>query len=311
MDVKQFEEFDDKCNELYDNGNLEELIMFLKDNRNKFKDSYLSGLIDCDIAIYTMSVGDKDRTLKILNDYLNEGKWFNEKFLKEILVEKESKIYVNKMRESFRKQAEKVEPKAYVDLPDNFDKEKKYPLFIALHNSNGDVEFFREYWKSKNLKEEYIVLMPQSSQLFSSFSYCWDDKNKSYQEIKDMYEKLIGQYNIDTEHIVIGGFSQGAQVAIEIALSENIVPINGFIALNAPKVVVQADKIKNACERGVRGVVIAGENDKFFEEQSEMVSLFKEAGLVSKFTAIKNLAHWFPNDLSEQIDSSLEFIKNK
>lgn len=74
---------------------------------------------------------------------------------------------------------------------------------------------------------------------------------------------------------------------------------------------VQADNIKKACERGLRGVVLAGEDDRFFEEQRKMESLFKEAGLVSKFNAIKNLAHWFPNDLSEQIDSSLEFIKNK
>ncbi|WP_455718604.1 hypothetical protein [Anaerosporobacter sp.] len=310
MDVKRFEEFDERCSEIYDNGGLEEAIKFLNGNRNNFE-GYLRGLIDCDIAIYSMRIGDKDRTLKVLNGYLEEGIWFNENFLKEILCKEEFKMYASKMRETCRKQMEKVTAKTYIELPTNFNKEKKYPLFIALHNSNGDVEFFREYWKSRKLKEEYIVLMPQSSQLFSSSSYCWDDKNKAYGEIKAMYEKLIDEFNIDTEHIIIGGFSQGAQVALDIALNKNIIPVSGFIVLNTPKADVEADTLQNACTRGIRGIVIAGENDKFFEDQRKMITSFNEVGLVSKFNVIKNLGHWFPNDLSEQIDSSLEFVISK
>jgi len=307
MKVRDFEEFDANCSELYDKGNLEELIEFLKSNR-KFGE-YMDDLIDFDVILYYIELGKMDKALELLNGYLDEGKWFISKFLKEIWNKEEFKAYVERWREVSERSKLTSKPKIKVSLPKNYDKDKKYPLFIALHNSNGHAEYFRAHWESQKLEEEYIVLIPQSSQLFHSFSYCWDDKEKAYEEIRNAYEDVIDKYSVDKENIIIGGFSQGGELAIDIALKTSFLPIKGFIALNASEVELDINSIENAHKKGIKSVIIAGENDKKFEAQKKISNLFIKAGLKNRFIIKKGLGHWFPEDLPKIIDSSLEFIK--
>lgn len=309
MKVKAFEEFDESCSELYDKGNLEELIAFLKSNR-KFGE-YMDDLIDFDAILYYIELGKMDKTLELLNGYLDEGKWFIPKFLKEIWDKEEFKVYAESWREVSEKSKLASKPKMKVSLPKNYNKDKKYPLFIALHNSNGHAEYFRAHWQSQKLEEEYIVLTPQSSQLFHSFSYCWDDKEKAYKEIRNAYENVIDKYSVDKKDIIIGGFSQGGELAIDIALKTSLLPIKGVIALNASEVELDINTIENAHKKGIKAVIIAGENDRKFQEQRKISNLFIKAGLKNRFIIKKGLGHWFPEDLPELIDSSLEFIKDK
>lgn len=306
MNVRDFEEFDESCSELCDKGNLEELIEFLKSNR-KFGE-YMDDLIDFDVILYYIELGKMDKALELLNGYLDEGKWFIPKFLKEIWDKEEFKVYVEGWKEVSEKSKLASKPKMKVSLPKNYNKDKKYPLFIALHNSNGHAEYFRAHWESQKLEEEYIVLTPQSSQLFHSFSYCWDDKEKAYEEIRNAYENVIDKYSVDKENIIIGGFSQGGELAIDIALKTNILPIKGVIALNASEVELDINSVENAHKKGIKAVIIAGENDKKFEEQKKISNLFIKTGLKNRFIIKKGLGHWFPEDLPEIIDSSLEFI---
>lgn len=306
MDVRAFEVFDEKCGELYDKGNLEVLIEFLKSNR-KFGE-YMDDLIDFDVILYYIELGNMDKALQLLNKYLDEGKWFIPKFLEEVWNKEEFKAYVEKWQKVSEQSRLNSNAKIHISLPKNYSKEKKYPLFIALHNSNGYAEYFRAHWKSKKLEEEYIVLTPQSSQLFHSFSYCWDDKEKACKEIKDAYEKVASEYSVDKENVIIGGFSQGGEMAIDIALNTSFLPIKGFIALNASEVEIDIINIEKAHQKGIKGIIIAGEKDRKFEKQKEIANLFRKASLESRFVIEKGLGHWFPEDLSEKIDSSLNFI---
>lgn len=102
--------------------------------------------------------------------------------------------------------------------------------------------------------------------------------------------------------------SQGGELAIDIALKTSLLPIKGVIALNASEVELGINSVENAHKKDIKAVIIAGENDKKFEEQNKIANLFSKAGLKNRFIIKKGLGHWFPEDLPELIDSSLDFI---
>ncbi len=92
------------------------------------------------------------------------------------------------------------------------------PWLIALHGRGytPDNDNAPDWKQACSLG--WLVALPRSSQFCWSNAYGWDDRELAGQEIIATYAALRARYAIDPERLVIAGMSQGAALAIHMAL---------------------------------------------------------------------------------------------
>jgi len=61
--------------------------------------------------------------------------------------------------------------------------------------------------------------------------------------------------------------------------------------------------------KNIKGIILTGEKDGSLPDQNEMVKIFEETGFPHLFIVNTDLGHWFPENLSEQIDEALAYIE--
>lgn len=108
--------------------------------------------------------------------------------------------------------------KSYFYVPINYDPDKPVPLAIMLHGSGGNAKqglpLLREFADQWNL----LLLAPASQ------DYTWDiiagnSYGKDVIFLDEALEYLFERYVIDTRHLAIGGFSDGASYALSVGIS--------------------------------------------------------------------------------------------
>jgi poly(3-hydroxybutyrate) depolymerase len=112
-------------------------------------------------------------------------------------------------------------------LPDNYDPTKKYPLIVALHGYQGNPNDISTMMNLERLRKEgNIVLVPAAkdhSWNGSGISFFGDAKGSNGQPINDVdfVRAAIGQvennYQVNKNDITLAGFSQGGQLAYQLA----------------------------------------------------------------------------------------------
>lgn len=127
-------------------------------------------------------------------------------------------VQLCKEREELAKKTERADVK-YIES------KKKEKLFIAMHGDQENIGIIEPYWKSV-LAQNYTLALPQSSKIQFSDGFVWDDLHRGKEELKEHYDKLIE--NRTVEHVIIGGFSAGARVALYTILQKDIA-VDGFI----------------------------------------------------------------------------------
>lgn len=190
-----------------------------------------------------------------------------------------------------------------VVLPEAYDAEKSYPLHIALHGWGESGAFFQRYWTSEKLNEDYITLFVQSSQVVTSEGYSWDDTERAEMEILSAYREVVDQYPVDTDRVVIGGFSQGGTTSLDL-LCREVIPCDKYVVLcpDRPESCTPdaIDQIKD-----IEGTILTGEHDPCLENQKQLVADIEKQRIAVNFTVIEGLGHWFPENLSALIDKAL------
>ena len=206
----------------------------------------------------------------------------------------------------------KNEPKVVVVTPEGYSSqgEKKYPLIIALHGWNMNAGSFQKIWNSPKTSKEYIQAYIQSSQVITENTGGWTDFQLGRKDVSKIYSKLIKEYAVDSGKVIIAGFSQGGQMAIDIA-AHDVIPVAGFIALKPGGGIpenLNLEAVKKATERGLRGVIITGDKDPSLEDQKKMAKIFDEAGLPNQLVINPDQGHWFSNDFPTQLEKAVDYI---
>jgi predicted esterase len=140
----------------------------------------------------------------------------------------------------------------------------------------------------------------------------WNDIETARNDIKQLYNKIIKKYPIDTTRAIIVGMSQGGQMAIDAAIN-NIIPVRGFLACCPSKPGgLNKEAVKQAVQRGVRGTILAGERDiALLPEAKEINALFKEMNLEHRFIVIPGMGHRIPPNSTEHFQTAAAHIIGK
>jgi predicted esterase len=198
-----------------------------------------------------------------------------------------------------------------VFTPEGYSKQNAYPLFIILNGANETIEYMKTYWTSPRLKKEFITAFIRSSEVSSSKGFTWYMRiPQGRQEILECYHKIIKHYHVDRDRILIGGFSVGGTMAIDVMLNK-VIPVKEFLAACPGKPEsFDSEKVKKAAAQGMKGILIGGENEYYLPYQMDMIKNFKEAGFHYDFIVIPQSGHEVPEDFSQIIDEALnKFIQ--
>lgn len=269
------------------------------------------------LALMNVHLKEYKEALEALDYGLEKGIWFGKyDFYAEMwapLKEAEGFESFKQKNEARRQEAQKgIKPKLEILVPEDYDKSKKYPLFLALHGGGENIEVFKPHWTSELLQTEFIVAFPQSSQIVSMDGYNWtEDIELTKKEIKEAYKKTIQNYPVDKSQVIIGGFSSGGVASLEIVLDDTI-PVIGFVVLCPAKPEdFTVQKVAEAKKRGIRGTLLTTEMDPRLPDQKEMAEIMKAQDLPLEFIVTPNIGHWYPEDLDERIDTAISHIMKK
>lgn len=240
---------------------------------------------------YSYSYLIEDEDLKPLNKY-NE---FYE--LANICRDRETKAKANSM------------PDIKILKPDNIMEHRKYPLLLALHGNEENILITEDYWEPCTING-YVLALPQSSQIGFSEAYFWNDVEKASEELSDHYNKIFSTCCIDSDNVVIGGFSAGARAALHAILNDRI-KVKGFIFVGPwlPEIDEWEHLLDKLKTMGTKAYVICGERDSdCLEDTEKFVDMLEKRNVPNIFKVISELGHDYPDNFDEILKDALEFI---
>ena len=203
----------------------------------------------------------------------------------------------------------KTEPRVSVILPQNYSKEKKYPLLMVLHGWNGSIVTLNRQWESGIVRKEFLLALVQSSQVIQPDRFGWDSLQLGKKDLTRIYQKTIDTYQVDTKQVIIAGFSQGGKMALDIALND-VFPVTGFVVLQPGRSLskdVGKENLEIILERGLRGTIIDSQSPASSREQQRVTDLNRELGLTFRYV-ISGTGHWYPRDFFKQLDTAIKDI---
>ncbi|MTI71481.1 MAG: alpha/beta hydrolase [Firmicutes bacterium] len=246
---------------------------------------------------------------------IKKGFWYSYDYLtkdedlKPLYKYNEFKDMINLCKIREEKAKKSLESK--IKIVNNKGNKERKPLFISLHGNQENIELTEDYWKS--VTDKFTLALPQSSQIEFSDAYNWEDLCKGTDEVKRHFKNIIKNYNIDLDNIIIGGFSAGCRVALNLLLNDNI-KAKGFIFVSPwlPELNEWKSLIKKLKEKDIKGFIICGDKDEdCYECSKDFVSLLEKENIKHEFKIIKDLDHDYPNDFEDILNGAIKFIINK
>jgi len=320
MNYRNFYEFEKHYSILLSEKKYDEVLnLLLSANEHLPKDEYESNLFELmmdESRIYTQT-NNIESCINLIKESLEKGYPFPLHWSNFDLLRNHSEYgSINNLNKKLLLQAkEKSQFKYEVYLPKSYDSTKKHPLFFCLHGDGFrcNLKNTSRNWKPDPLLEKgYIVVYPQSSQMYFHNSFGWlSDSTLSRKELKDCYEQLLLDYSIDESCVIMGGFSGGATTSMNIAF-ENTIPIKGVIGLCPGDYLdsIELEDTRRLAERKTKIVILEGDQDLDPTVQ-HLLKLFKEVGLAHEYHINKGIGHSYPKDLDEKTLKAIVFIIGK
>lgn len=267
---------------------------------------------------YTIAntAGLEELSLQIMKEaILEKGFWYQYNYLiedEDLKSLNKFKIFgelvdICKKRELEAKRDEK--PDLKIIVPDKMSEQHKHSLIIALHGDQENIEITEDYWSSCIYKN-CLLALPQSSQIQVSEGYEWKDIEKGSRELKEHYKNILEKHNIDSDNIIIGGFSAGGRVAL-YSILKSMIQAKGFILVAPwlPEIDKWAPLLDKIRDKGIKGYVVCGDkDDDCYECTRRFTDLLSSKKISYELKIFKGLDHDYPDNFNEILQKAIEFI---
>ena len=259
-----------------------------------------------------------DLALDLIQKALDAGFWWSEEYFRNDadlapLQDLPEFNRLVKISEEYRQTAQAEATPLLLTLPLPASTTQPLPLLLALHGNTLNAEYNAKEWESA-IDLGWLTALPQSSQLFGPEMFVWDDLEWGAREIQEHYQALFEKHHVDTNRVVVGGFSKGGEMAIWLTLKGSI-PSAGFIAVNPGGPFVQDIKnwlpILEECQslKTLRGFFVVGEEDGNFKNIEALHEMLVSHGMNCKLVSSPDIAHDFPVGFDQTLADALKFIQ--
>ena len=314
--VMPWNEFDKKVDQLIESEKNTEAIKLLKESIKIYPKKEFE--IYQSIIILYKRVGEIKISIDMMTIANNKGYYF-------WLMPRE-RAYNNFRREEWFKKAlsvnnalrDKVQkltkPVYKIVLPKGYNVKKKYPLIFIIHGGNQSIEAAQGRWKSDKLYENNIVAFVQSGWTVATNSFRWNLSGFDYfhegtaiDEVKALYKEILAKYPVNIEKIVLVGFSQGASLAMNMTIYNDIKCL-GVLAGCPFNDDIDEKHSLNLKKRNIRFFVFTGDKDRRFEKTVKNMDILKKSGVKVIFKINKDMGHQFSPDIESDIKKALKLI---
>ncbi len=186
------------------------------------------------------------------------------------------------------------------------------PLLMALHGNNSNIDRFEGYWGS--LKgTDWLVALPQSSQVNGKDIFVWNDLEIAERELIDHYLALTREYGLDPTRTFVAGFSKGGHAVIQAAFKQ-IFPIACFIAIAPyiPDVDEMLGLLKPGESEGLRGYfLLGGEDKRCTPGAARLYEALVKRGIPCGIEVFPGLGHDFPEDFDAALQRAIQLLTGK
>jgi predicted esterase len=265
------------------------------------------------LALMRVLTGEHDKAIQALEDGLRRGIFYGLwDFEREVMKPLKSQAGFQPLWKRNLARLEEAQGKATMKVdvvtPVGYDPSRKYPLFIALHGGGENLAEFKPNWVSPRLQTEFITVYVQSSQVADMTGFHWQDEARTRRDLEAAYKEVTAKYPVDSNRVVVGGFSSGGFAALVTAFHE-FLPVRGFVAL-CPEVPtsIQDAEIVAAVRRGIRGSLLTTERDARVALQRALADRWKSMRLDGEIVVTPDIGHWYPKDFAQQLDRAIERI---
>jgi dienelactone hydrolase len=305
MQAMTIRDLTDNLTALYREGKYAEALELVEQNAGHFPEQFARTTF-WKMCLLSLCNRAQD-TITVFQEGLDSGLWWHEELLSDPdlnavrdLPEFQRLMAVS--HERYKEARTQVERDYTILLPEA-PAPGMYPLLIALHGRSGEKEGHLEHWKPLSDKG-WLVLLAQSTQPLFQGSYCWDDATQGLEDLLYYYEQISQQYQIDSQRVVIAGFSQGSGMAIYTALTGKI-PVRGFIGIGT----WWADPDQLDLQRKqIRGYFITGEKDHTLDRAREIQEVLRRNNIEFAEEVHADLGHEFSSDFGTSFDKAIDFI---
>ncbi len=206
--------------------------------------------------------------------------------------------------EEFKTQAERSE--ILTLLPPGAP-EGPRPLIVVLHGYGGRVAQNAEVYRKVARELGAIVAAPAAVRRDrDGRGFSWTFRDESEWWVLRAIEKVSARHEIDTERLILAGFSQGANVALSVGLKYperfvGLLPVAGHY---------EAHLMPVPAGRGPRVYLLIGQKDPFAATFVEAESDFRRGGLEVRLRMVPGLGHSFPRRATTELRKGLAFLLN-
>jgi|GEM_PF-1761069 len=292
---------------IFQNGDDEKIVTLIEKIKSLYperKEKYLFWE-----ACFFATRGQISRAVSALMNGINQGIWWNPNTLKgdpDLKNIQSDLSFLEIIRICEERLLNEKHKRGQCKLFTYGSSESDIALFI-LHWRGSNVTDFSSFWLDEYTIANYYFGFPQSSQIHSYNNYCWDDPSRTKQDI----ELCLQQFQPLSKSFILAGASQGGKVAFEYFLKNQDNRFDGLILVipSIQKVSEYEEMVRKAKTRSNKIFIITGDQDYFYKDTMELVSLLKDYHFDCQIHVIKGLGHYFPNDFTRILEQAVDTIR--
>lgn len=178
-------------------------------------------------------------------------------------------------------------------VPESYDPSRAWPVVMALHGGFGHGRDFIWTWLREARSRRFILAAPTSQGM--TWSITGDDADASL--LRNILDFISDKWNVDRQHILLTGLSDGATYLLARTLDENT-PLTAFAPVAG---VLPPFDFRHV--RGRRIYWVHGSYDWMFpvERARQDCALLSRAGAEVALQVIDGLSHTYPREQNDGI----------
>jgi predicted esterase len=156
---------------------------------------------------------------------------------------------------------------------------------------------------------DLLMVAPHSTQSFDMRTDCWDDAAIGEADVSRAVEHAVTDFLGARPPLIVGGFSQGAGLAVILAATGRLVGARGCIAV-APSA-HRASEVIGADPRppdGLRVVMLVGSLEPHLDDCQRLAERLRSAGAHVKLDVIDGIGHDYPSDFAQRLPAAVEWV---
>jgi predicted esterase len=240
--------------------------------------------------------------------YRYRGRWLRHERFVALASQSNFSALVERSDAQFEKAQAEARPDLRILVPER-TKGRQLPVLMALHGNNRTIEDTTPSWRSV-VADGWTLAVPQSSEIATTPGFfVWNERERAARDVKAHFETLRSRVSIDARRFVLGGFSMGARLALELGLSDRL-PARKILAIATwlPDVQALTDLLEPSATKDSRVYVVVGRHDASgYEGSVRFVDHLRAEGATAEIE-IHNGGHEEPADMPALLQRALEFL---